>query len=574
MPYGVRVRDFWDAVARRRFKSIEDRNPLSDHTPTDSKVDKFDEDIGAIDRMRHLFVRRRNANLPSCRIPGELLARIFWFVPPEEMSFKRRPVFAPAPVSPSYIRYLQETKLPVTESIMKITWVCSRWRSVALSHGSLWANIDLEWLSSAIVPIILSCSAEHALEIKAWHSGSRKLLDSESLFAPVDWSRLQSLDIDCTAPELANLSQSHHLSSLRSLTARDTCNTYMKLFTSSHRITFPGLTTLILWNFQLSWEGFPQLDHLTCLELRAPDAGRFQYNPHLTYANFETMVDILRRHPHLQRLKLIHIFLHDHNDMALGGGSAGHADTSISLPHLTEVHFAGEDDKYAHLLGMLEISHPESISVDTIPHSVYAVESLFAACSALVKDPHRCVFISGYSSTLDLWNEDHSDRDAPTIHIYLKDHTISPCARAALINMVHRYFLLSGVVNLSAIMHNIGEQDAIFDFLSDMRSLTHLTVRGDAVAVALKAMLYTNRDNSSEAVERRHHFHHLRRFELDLEMSKDQVTPELLAQALRQRHESGARLQELHVHVYYDLSEEQKTTIQRYVDEPVNFEKD
>ncbi|KAA1474702.1 hypothetical protein DENSPDRAFT_841327 [Dentipellis sp. KUC8613] len=165
MSHSQPISEFWDALGIERLDLIQANISLGGYVSSDDRLRTFDEEIAGIERIRSLLRRHRNTLLPVHRLPTEILAYIFWYTAEEdedkEYSIQELPM-VPAHTSLPWSK-LEAVRLPDVQSIIKITHVCSQWRSIALAHGNLWSNLDLETISIHSIPEILARSQNHAL---------------------------------------------------------------------------------------------------------------------------------------------------------------------------------------------------------------------------------------------------------------------------------------------------------------------------------------------------------------------------------------------------------------------------
>jgi hypothetical protein len=101
--------------------------------PCSTALSAIDKEMDAAHGFSHSLLERRNALAPISVLPAELLARIFHYCALER------------PLSVS-----------LNLSWIAVTYVCQRWRQVALDDTSLWARITVcsrspKWMAESLV---------------------------------------------------------------------------------------------------------------------------------------------------------------------------------------------------------------------------------------------------------------------------------------------------------------------------------------------------------------------------------------------------------------------------------------
>ncbi|TFK68996.1 hypothetical protein BDN72DRAFT_640983 [Pluteus cervinus] len=115
-------------------------DPLSFYDPHASKRFQIDDKILGLRRQIQQLQVARNALLPISSLPNEVLSNVF-------LTCRRQP----------------STDRPDMQGLLTLTWVCHRWRDIALSNPSLWTYIGPEnfhWAAEC-----LSRSKEAPLEV-------------------------------------------------------------------------------------------------------------------------------------------------------------------------------------------------------------------------------------------------------------------------------------------------------------------------------------------------------------------------------------------------------------------------
>ncbi|KAA1474747.1 hypothetical protein DENSPDRAFT_346732 [Dentipellis sp. KUC8613] len=584
--------------------SFEDLRPSSNHGTYITAVEVLIEED--IEDHTQLPRSPQHDDRPAIdRLPIEVLAHIFSYVAPEEMPHPKQPDMPTreAPVWPPYPKSLQ--LLPDIGTLVKTTHVCSRWRSTALTHGGLWAGLDLSRISVEAIPSIFARSAEHVLHIKGLDKRCRLIL--ESIFGHHNWSRIRSLEVQCTVPELAELFQQDDLSALEFFAAENGVAEGITvpdaLFTPAYPVAFPAnLSTLILRNIRFSWMNFPQLTHLTRLELWFRDLINPQFlaisDPQtgVEQVSFETMIDILRHLPRLQVLALAHVFPR-HLEFAIMDAIATGTDPNLptlSLPHLVSLRLEGCGDMYVRLFSTIDMPATVSLAIDLAPDFKHAVDVLFSRCLHIVQGQRRFEYNCSqaelfYSTTLAFWDEHEVDwnMEKARVRLTLQGATLTP---DVVIWRARKYFPLEEVVYFSvgtdSVTHvgplDYTSQSTLFpicDILQDTQSVTHLKIFNEALFETISALAdapgdgpkHLKQNGTISSHERRFWcFPKLRCLEVDLAPG-DEKTPRSLVNALRRRHDFGARLQELRFSYPCDIAETQRVRLQRYVDNPIDF---
>ncbi|KAA1475613.1 hypothetical protein DENSPDRAFT_842405 [Dentipellis sp. KUC8613] len=594
--------DFWDSIAQKRFESIESQHPRVRWEYSKSIIGAFDEDIVVIGRMLRLFARRRNAHLPIGQLPVEVLGRIFYFVPPEDIP-DEQPLDLPMPrsnVASDWRHYQEKAVLPRIRSILKLTYVCSGWRSAALTHSRLWTTIDLARLSDHYISTALSRSAGCALDIKALKYGQSSL--SNHLFGAHDWQRIRSLDIDVVPFQLARILPPHNLlSSLTHLSAQNVygnVDAFTQLFAPCCQVVLPdSLTSLALHAYQISWMHFPRMTQLTHLELKghsllSPDDPLVNhFSIHLEYPTLDVVLDILSHLPQLQNLSLTHIFPGDRNSATLPASFAA-PDTitdTILLPRLVELRLEGDGDLYARLLGAIIISPTLSLLVVTDPYSTHALDILLAKCRSIAYN--RTIFRYSWSqgispschAMLDFGSQDESAGVLqPEVFIHLAGEL---SAHSVLIDRLRAYLPLNKFTHLDIQTQFLlddrdegvhSQQQSIYDIFRDTASVTDLYAYGGAVDDAISALTDASRAEMSIGSETEPELAESWQCLPKLRCLGLQQFPEggaftSLCDGLRRRHESGVPLEEL---VFIDdcqCREEDRVALQRYVVKPIDI---
>ncbi|TFY66960.1 hypothetical protein EVG20_g4132 [Dentipellis fragilis] len=569
----------WDRV------SFEHPKTSSNHGMSTKVIGVLGEEDNVVDFTQHPPPPQHDDHPPIDRLPVEVLAHIFSYVAPEEIPpVNQRQTDTPtreAPIWPPYPKPLR--LLPDVGSLVKTTHVCSRWRSAALTHGSLWAGLDLSRISIEAIPSIFARSAEHVLHIKA--SDKRRRLILESLLGHGDWSRIRSLEVRCTVPELAELSQQGDLSALEFLSAENAAAEGITvpdaLFTPSYPVAFAAnLSCLILRNLRISWKNFPQLTQLTRLELWFRDLINPQF---LAISADWCRAGQLRGNGRYSAP----------SSPPPATGTDPNLPT-VSLPHLVSLRLEGCGDMYVRLFSTIDMPPTVSLAIDLAPDFKHALDVLFSRCLQIVQGQpcfeYNCSQAElFYSTTLAFWDrhEANWNMEKARVRLTLQGATLTP---DVVIWRARKYFPLEEIVHFSvgtdSVTH-VGPLDytsqttlfPICDILQDTQSVTHLKIFNEALFETISALADAPGDGPkhlkqngtiSSHVKKWWCFPKLRCLEIDL-VPGDDRTPRALVNALRKRHDFGARLEELRFSHPCDIAETQRVRLQRYVDNPIDF---
>ncbi|THH04775.1 hypothetical protein EW146_g10086 [Bondarzewia mesenterica] len=120
-------KSYWSNVALPRLVAVD--NIYSPNTVEIAHA-RIDEEVDALLEIMSTFKTRRNAFLPICRLPPEIISRIFLLINDPPTRFTHRPSRRISPI-------------PTTFSLgwIQVTHVCRYWRRVALENPSLWTRI-------------------------------------------------------------------------------------------------------------------------------------------------------------------------------------------------------------------------------------------------------------------------------------------------------------------------------------------------------------------------------------------------------------------------------------------------
>ncbi|KZV63077.1 hypothetical protein PENSPDRAFT_691957 [Peniophora sp. CONT] len=248
-----------------------------------------------------LAKRRRNASLHCCRMPPEVLSRIFGYAQEGWMPERRFP------------------EGHVTLGWIILGHVCSQWREVALSSSSLWCDISCYALPVRAVPEFIERSRQRKLNLafenhtsassvlesdmanlrQMWMSQpirqhSRKLLIRETTRR---WSlRLWTSFLHAPMPSLEELKIVLYVRGSNSDIVLPDDILGSALFP-------PALSTLILTNCSLSWTTPLLSAKITFLDLKMEHPTQETNLPSLALFH-----GVLSRLTNLERLKLVNVF--------------------------------------------------------------------------------------------------------------------------------------------------------------------------------------------------------------------------------------------------------------------------
>ncbi|VDB83214.1 unnamed protein product [Peniophora sp. CBMAI 1063] len=298
----------WKTFLTSRFAS-----PSTTKTPRLTKTERIAELDHELEILQHSdFItfakRQRNANLPSCSLPPEVLSRVFWYA--QEGWKPRRSIDNDV----------------ITLGWIILTHVCNKWREVALSSSPLWCDVSCYALPIGAVPALIERSRRSPLDLafegifrgddkkSPYTIALRKIWLSRSVS-----SRVRSLTIEEMATSRWH---SRQWSSLigNPMPALEELRIHISLRESDEASVLPdtiftstsplGLRSISLFNCFLPWSSPLFTSNITHLDL-----GEQESTPTLlpSPALFHQVLSRLQR---LESLSLMNIFpLPDPNDL-------------------------------------------------------------------------------------------------------------------------------------------------------------------------------------------------------------------------------------------------------------------
>lgn len=286
---------------------------------------------------------------------------------------------------------------------LTISHVCSRWRRLALSAGSLWTHIVLTFPHSRIQHsrafTWLSRSATYPVDLLLdfrdpnwdWEEGSHSFLEGDirdvlCLLLPhvKRWRRFELLT-DTWAPIYTFLQYSRHVKSAPRLQklGLSRCNAYFasknEVFQPSHLKTpiklfggihLPELKHVALVGVHLDWEG-SSLCNLLSLEIK--------YHAREVMPPLRDFVHMLTSCPNLRRLTILGWGPLDVGNSDSNDDLYSSLQRSVSLPQLVTLSFGFLDVDYAlRLLSFFMLPSLRQLSLEDISKSVDHTEILDA----------------------------------------------------------------------------------------------------------------------------------------------------------------------------------------------------
>ncbi|KZV64023.1 hypothetical protein PENSPDRAFT_190547 [Peniophora sp. CONT] len=129
-------------------------------------VSELDRELELLREFSPLMKMQRNAHVPMCKLPAELLIYIFDLLRDVWDPDWERKVYSDEEEFPEFDTVSSSTG-DISHSLgwMNATHVCSAWRKVALSTPSLWCNVNCSGLSSRMRKTVLKRSAKLPLRL-------------------------------------------------------------------------------------------------------------------------------------------------------------------------------------------------------------------------------------------------------------------------------------------------------------------------------------------------------------------------------------------------------------------------
>ncbi|KAF5333542.1 hypothetical protein D9611_002725 [Ephemerocybe angulata] len=294
--------------------------------------------IAGLEEETRLFNIRRNASTLTCRLPVEVLAKIFMIHSNESLE----------PSDPDDGLYWGDFVW------IRVTHVCRHWREVALACIPLWTNLSTGFLKSTnIAEVLFQRSRAAPIELNnfTWDPEHPDLLQ-RIVSQP---SRLRSLCLESYKDGYVNRPTRFKFKSLFA-NYTDAAPILERLILKAYARDFvpqgflsggaPSLTHLTLFDTKLAWGDLPLAAGLTHLHLEDGDNGRFLQRP-----TFQEFTDALKQLPSLQYLILMgYLPLDTPHSLPRSPPSP-----PVHLPLLQVLKLADFSDKIADVLGVVRV---------------------------------------------------------------------------------------------------------------------------------------------------------------------------------------------------------------------------
>ncbi|KAI0058025.1 hypothetical protein BV25DRAFT_1830587 [Artomyces pyxidatus] len=124
--YDDHIANFWEGIVSSRLAHYDSIARSTSSSLIVNTLQDMDSEHLAMQHAMRAFLSRRNALTPVCRLPPELLARIFKFHADDERA--------------GWSRGMNSSEIL---GWIRVTHVCWRWRHVAIEHSNLWQDIAI-----------------------------------------------------------------------------------------------------------------------------------------------------------------------------------------------------------------------------------------------------------------------------------------------------------------------------------------------------------------------------------------------------------------------------------------------
>lgn len=461
---------------------MPDNSPPLPTFPVDS-VDKVDSLLSELEKTRLRLTTARNAMMPACRLPVEVLSHIFLYLPGPDCG---------------------EYCVPRTKPWLPVTQVCSYWRAVAVGCARLWTSIEVLRVNPDWTAEMIKRSKRASIQLRAQLYDPSHHAISASKRVVTQLSRISDIHLAGNQKSLGPLVRllTGEAPRLRSLVISN-------MFWKAHADIMHIPATFITG-------GAPLLEHLelnTCLlDWGAPFFGSCPNVTSMTIngamSNQPTLSQlhtILSRMPSLQQLHLDNALPHAQSRPFLD------SHCQIRLSHLRKLFLSGGCSDVTCLLNRLVI--PASAAVQLVCTSSEKAEEVISLAAAITKcrDPSaQTLPLPALSMHLDatdviLWaGADHSAKletvpmhctDEGCVALKLRGLPLEPAQCWSALGALLRVFVLGSVRSLlCADRQGFLEVKSYQEMLREMTGVTKVHAQDEAASFLPAALSSVERD--------------------------------------------------------------------------------